>query len=270
MFSDRYGPWALVAGGSDGIGAAFARELAARGLNLVLVARRPGTLEETAGALRAAHPALEIRTLSQDLASPDAAQRIAAATADLAIGCLVYNAGSESRYGDFLDHDWDFIAGRLQRNFVTKVALTHHFGRLMRPHGRGGIILMGSVAGYSGSPGFSLYGASKAFTFNLSEALWFELRRHGIDLLCPVVGPTNTPTMINSYGPIEGHATDPGYIARSALDRIASGPIWVADDIAEGVAAVAAMAPAERATLTAGLAARFAKRAMPAGDGAQD
>ena len=260
MFSRDYGPWALIAGGSDGIGAAFAEELAARGLHLILVARRAVQLDAMAAQLRGRHPGIEIRTLSQDLSQPDALDRIKAATATVEIGCLVYNVGSESRYGDFLDHDWDFIGGRLQRNFVTKAALVHHFGREMRARRRGGIILMGSIAGYSGSPGFSLYGASKAFTFNLSEALWYELKQHGVHLLCPVVGPTSTPTMINSYGPMTGHATDPAYIATGALDRIAAGPIWVADDIAEGVAAIAAMAPADRTTITAQKAAEFAKR----------
>ncbi len=261
MFSQKYGPWALIAGGSDGIGAAFARETAARGLNLILVARRPGPLHEISAELRAAHPDIEIRTLSADLAEEAAIGRVIEATGDLELGLLIYNAGSESRYGDFLDHDWEFLHGRLMRNFVVKSALVHHFGRQMRVRRHGGVILMGSVAGYSGAPGFAMYAASKAFTFNLAEGLWYEFKQAGVHLLCPVVGPTNTPTMINAYGPMDGHATDPAFIATNALDRIEDGPIWVADDIRDGVAAMSAMAPAERASFTAQVAAAFAKRA---------
>jgi short-subunit dehydrogenase len=261
MFSkQQYGPWALIAGGSDGIGAAFAREVAAQGINLILIARRPGPLDELSAQLRAAHRGIEVRMMSLDLAREDSIERIKSVTADLEVGCLIYNAGAESQYGDFLDHDWELLRGRLQRNFVVKAALLHHFGRLMRVRKRGGIILMGSVAGFSGSPGFTMYASSKAFTHNLSEGLWFEFKKDNVQLLCPIVGPTNTPTMINSYGPIEGHATDPAFIAKGALQRISDGPIWVAEDIAAGVAAMSVMPPAERATMTAKLAAEFARK----------
>jgi short-subunit dehydrogenase len=128
----------------------------------------------------------------------------------------------------------------------------------MRSRGRGGIVLMGSLAGCSGSPGFALYGASTAYSSNLSEALWFEPKQHGVHVLCPIAGPTNTPTMVESYGPLDGHAADPAFIVENALDRVDQGPIWGADDIREGVEALLAMAPAERATYTAQMAAEFA------------
>jgi short-subunit dehydrogenase len=260
MFAESYGPWALIAGGSDGIGAAFARAAAARGLNVLPIARRSETLDELSEELRAAYPDIEVRALSQDLADPDAVDQIRQATADLEIGLLIYNVGAETRYGEFLDHDWSFLEGRLRRNFVTKTAMIHHYGRLMRARGRGGMILMGSIAGYSGSPGFGLYGASKAFTHNLSEALWFEFKQHNIDLVSPIAGPTNTPTMVGSYGPLEGDGADPSFIAEGALEHIAQGPIWVADDIREQLGALTAMPPAERAAVTAQATADFARR----------
>jgi len=262
MFSETYGPWALIAGGSDGIGAAFARETAARGINLILVARRPGPLNELAAEIHEAHPRVEVRTLSQDLATEEAIERIKQAASDVEIGMLIYNAGSETTYGNYLDHDWPFLRGRLMRNFVVKSALVHHFGRAMRERKRGGVILMGSIAGFSGSPGFAFYASSKAFTHNLAEGLWYEFKRNNVHVICPVVGPTNTPTMINSHGGIEGHATDPDFIARGALDRIEKGPIWIAEDIVEGIKAISAMAPADRATLTAQKASEFAKKTL--------
>ncbi|MFY9328968.1 MAG: SDR family NAD(P)-dependent oxidoreductase [Georgfuchsia sp.] len=259
-FKEHYGPWCVIAGGSDGIGAAFAHEVAARGINLILIARKAGNLDELSAQLRIAHPDVEVRTLSQDLGREDAIGRIKEVAADVEVGCLIYNVGAEPNYGDFLDHDWDMLRGRLQRNFLVKAALVHHFGRQMRARKRGGMILMGSVSGFSGSPGFALYASSKAFTHNLSEGLWYEFKKDNVHLLCPIVGATNTPTMINAYGPIEGHATDPAFIAKGALERIGKGPIWVADDIVKGVTALSAMAPADRATLTAQRAADFAKK----------
>jgi short-subunit dehydrogenase len=256
MFADTYGPWAVIAGGSDGIGAAFASELAARGLNLLLIARNPQTLATLRAEIAAAHPHADIRTLALDLSRDDAAETVTTATAALDIGCLIYNVGSEPNYGDFLGHSWAFVHGRMNRNFVTKAALTHHFGRRMRKRGRGSIILMGSMSGYFGSPGFALYSASKAFTRYLAEGLWFEMKQANVDLLCPVVGPTDTPTMRKAYGILE-HAMNPDDVARSALDALGSGPIWIARDIAAQLAPMEAMPPAARSTLAAKWAEDF-------------
>jgi short-subunit dehydrogenase len=170
---------------------------------------------------------------------------VIAVTEELEVGTLVYNVGSEPKYGDFIDHDWDMLAGRLQRNFVSKARLVHHFAGLMAPRGRGALILMGSVAGFGGSPGFALYAASKAFSHTLGEGLWFELAKRGIDVLTPVVGQTNTPTMVKAFGSVEG-AADPADIAREALDRVTDGPIWVEDKVRDLVAGRIGAEPAER------------------------
>lgn len=256
MFKEQYGPWALIAGGSDGIGAAFARELASRGLNVALIARNAATLDALAGEIRAAHPGIEVRTLPVDLSHEQAIDTITSAVADIDIGCFVYNVGSEPSYGDFLDKDLDFVLGRMNRNFVVKAALTHHFGQKLRARGRGGVILMGSMSGYFGNPGFALYSASKAFTRYFTEALWYELKKGGVDVLCPIVGPTDTPSMVKSYGKLE-NASDPVDVARGALDNMTNGPVWVSDDIAAQIAAMEAMTPAQRATLSAQWAEDF-------------
>ncbi|MET0545194.1 MAG: SDR family NAD(P)-dependent oxidoreductase [Caulobacterales bacterium] len=259
MFKEKYGPWALIAGGSDGIGAAFSREAAARGLNIIIVARRQGPLDELATEIRKEFPNIEVRTHSIDLGEESAIEKLKAITADVEIGSLIYNAGAEPKYGDFLDHDWELLHGRLERNFVVKAAMVHHFGRIMRDRKRGGIVLMGSIAGYAGSPGFAFYASSKAYTHTLSEGLWFEFKKHNVDLVCPVVGFSATPTMVNSYGPIEGPTTDPAFIAKGALDRIADGPMWIADDIAEMIKGVINLEPATRAAAVAQQAKAFAK-----------
>ena len=102
MFAEKYGPWALVAGASDGVGAAFAEALAQRGLNVVLVARREAVLAQVADRIRSDH-GVETRSLAIDLADDAAAQQIAEATADLQIGFLVYCAGADPDYAPFLD-----------------------------------------------------------------------------------------------------------------------------------------------------------------------
>src|SRR5882757_6403434 len=96
MFNQQYGPWALIAGGSDGVGAAFAREVASRGVNLVLIGRRLGPLDDMSSELRSAHSGLQVRIVPADLGDDNAIEKIKADTADLEIGCLIYNAGSET------------------------------------------------------------------------------------------------------------------------------------------------------------------------------
>ena len=256
-FAERYGPWAAVIGGSDGIGAAFAHELAHRGINTMLVARTRSTLDETAAAIRSASTGTEVRTVAADLSVPAGAEAVIAATHGLQVGTLVYNVGSEPSYGDFVDHGWEMLEGRLQRNVVSKARLVHHFFGLMAPRGRGALVLMGSVAGFGGSPGFALYAASKAFSHTLGEGLWLEAGRRGIDVLTPVIGQTNTPTMIKAYGCVAG-AADPADVAREALDRITGGPVWIEGTVRQLVADRIASEPAERVRTIGERAARLA------------
>src|SRR5262245_34396741 len=117
-FSTRYGPWALVAGASDGVGAAFARAVAERGVNVVLLARRKAVLDEVAAEIRAA-TGVETRTLAVDLARPEASAAVADATADLEMGLVVYCAGADPSYQPFLAQPLDAGLAMLQRNCVV-------------------------------------------------------------------------------------------------------------------------------------------------------
>jgi short-subunit dehydrogenase len=190
-FSDRYGPWALVAGGSLGLGAAFSGELAARGLNLLLVARRPGPLEETAAALRA-HHSVQVRTVAADLANPGFLAPVEAAAAGLDIGLLVCDAAG-SHTGRFLSGSLDAYNRILDTNCRAPLALIHHFGGLMAHRGRGGIIVMSSLSAFWGSPYVAVYGATKAFLLNLAEAVGNELGPRGVDVTVCTAGPVLTP-----------------------------------------------------------------------------
>jgi uncharacterized protein len=256
-FAEKYGPWAVVVGGSEGIGSAFANELAHSGISPVLVARTQTTLDEAAAEIRSTNPGIEVRTIAADLSVPRGAEEVIAATDGLEVGTLVYNVGSESKYGAFIDHDWGMLEGRLYRNFLSKARLVHHFAGLMAPRGRGALVLMGSVAGFGGSPGFALYASSKAFSHTLGEGLWVELGQRGIDVLTPVVGQTNTPTMVKAYGSVEG-AADPADIACEALDQITNGPIWIEGKVRQLVADRIASDPAERVKAIGERAARMA------------
>jgi short-subunit dehydrogenase len=132
----QYGSWALIAGGSDGVGEAFAHGIAARGLNVVLVARRIPVLEECAAKIRSRYD-VEVRTVPLDLAAPDAMARLADATEGLEIGLLVYNAGGEDRNELFLDKDLGTHLALIQRNCASVREAAYRFGEPMVARGRG-------------------------------------------------------------------------------------------------------------------------------------
>ncbi|WP_227983925.1 SDR family NAD(P)-dependent oxidoreductase [Nocardia spumae] len=233
----RYGPWAVIAGGSEGVGAEFADRLAAAGIDIVLLARREGPLAETAERIRAR--GARVRTLAVDLTASDAAEKVAAATADIEVGLLIFNAGANTHSAEFLDGDLDAFAAMNALNVTTPLALVHHFGRGMRERRRGGIVLVGSLTGYSGSARHTVYGGSKAYLRIFAESLWLELRDHQVDVLHLVLGVTRTPAMARAglNFDIPGmRVAEPADVAREGLAHLADGPVFVAGGNAETAA----------------------------------
>jgi short-subunit dehydrogenase len=229
-FADRYGPWALVAGASSGIGAAFARQLASRGLHLVLVARRAAELDALAEALGAAN-GIETLRLVGDLADPACPTAIFEATADRDVGLLVYNAAL-SLLGPFLDHDVDAHLRELDTNVRAPMRLAHHFGREMRERRRGGIILMSSLAGLQGGPYIANYAATKAYNLVLAEGMWAELRHDGVDVLACCAGATATDAYLTRIGSRPTSRFAPPLmsadaVAAEALDAVGKRPSHV-------------------------------------------
>ncbi len=224
----KYGPWALVAGGSEGVGAEFALLLAEAGLNLVLVARTADALEQTAERCR--RHAGEIRTLQADLSDPGACSLVAAATRDLEIGLLILVAGANTHSHEFLDGDLAEFQRVIDLNVSTPLALTHHYGQAMRSRRRGGIVVLGSLAGYLGSARHTVYGGVKAFSRIFAEGLWLELREHDVDVLELVLGVTRTPAMervgLNFDAPGVVVAA-PADVAREGLEWLGRGPVHV-------------------------------------------
>ena len=226
---ERYGPWALIAGGSEGVGASLARQLAAQGFNLVLLARKPGPLEELAAEIRAT--SREVRTLLLDLARPDAVDEARKLTDDIAVGLLVFMAGAGHRIAPFHDYPLAEWATTLNCNVTGQASFAHHYGALMRERGKGGIVLVSSMAGLAGSGNMAIYTAAKAFSITFAEALWYELQPAGVDALALVLGATRTPAMartgLNMDHP-DFPAADPDDVAAECLAHLGDGPVWFA------------------------------------------
>lgn len=232
----KYGPWAVVAGGSEGMGAAYAEQLAAAGINLVLLARKPEPLEETAASARM--KGVEVRALSVDLTEPSALDRIRAITDDLEVGLLIYNAGANTYGHEFVTGDLNRFHRVIDLNITGQLRLTHHFGNLMRERERGGILLSGSVSGYLGSAQISIYSAVKSFGRIFAEGLWLEMREHNVDVLELVVGVTRTPAMVRAGLNLDApglRVADPRDVAAQGLANLANGPVVVAEGNHEAV-----------------------------------
>ncbi|MCZ8252154.1 MAG: SDR family NAD(P)-dependent oxidoreductase [Hylemonella sp.] len=184
---ERYGPWAVVTGASDGIGRAFARALAAAGLNLVLVARRAHELEALARELAAQH-AIDCRVLAVDLADRDAMLQLQDATWELDVGLMVACAGFGSA-GPLLEQEAATEAAMVDVNCRAVLQQCWHFGRRFAARGRGGVVLMSSLVAFHGTPWSANYAATKAYVQSLAEALAHEWQSQHIDVIACAPGP---------------------------------------------------------------------------------
>ena len=220
----KYGPWALIVGGSEGIGASFARKLAAHGFNIALVARKPEPLEALAADLRGM--GVEARALSVDLSVAAAIDRVRTITDDVEVGLLIYNAGANSIRGNFVELDPKVYRDVINVTVVGQAEFARHYGGLMQQRGRGGIILGGSSSNFMGAATLATYTAAKAFSRILSEALWAECEPMGIDVLHMSINYTDTPAM-QRLGYDTSSAQSPDEVAQEALDAIANGPLLI-------------------------------------------
>jgi short-subunit dehydrogenase len=224
MDFQKYGPWALIVGGSEGIGASFARKLAAGGLHLVLVARKPEPLAELQQELT--RTGVEVRAISVDLSKADALDRVREVTDDIEVGFLIYNAGANSIRGNILELDPEVYRAIIQINVLGQVEFTRHYGGMMRERGRGAIILTGSSSNFLGAKTLGPYTASKAFSRIFSETLWAESQEMGIDVLHMVINYTDTPAM-RRLGLDTTSAQSPDDVAQEALDNLTNGPLLI-------------------------------------------
>jgi uncharacterized protein len=213
---------ALVTGASEGIGEAFARELAGRGCDLVVVARRKERLEQLAAELRASD-GVEVEVIAADLtdvtALPEVEARLEAA--ERPIDLLVNNAGGASLHGPFLELDREQLARDAYLNALTLMRLTHAGARAMARRGRGNVINVSAGIAFYPLPGAAPYGASKAFVNSLSEALDYELRERGVRVTAVCPGFTRTGAQARIGLNVEGVPRflwkEPRQVAVSAL-----------------------------------------------------
>jgi short-subunit dehydrogenase len=187
---DRYGPWAIVTGASEGIGLAFARELAANGLHLVLVARRRDRLERQACELSSAH-GVEVLPVALDLAQPSATEDLVAATSKLDVGLLVAAAGFGTS-GPILEASRQSELEMIDVNCRTVTAQLLAISPRLVQRGRGGIVLMSSLLAFQGVPRAANYAATKAYIQTLAEGLRWELAPHGVDVVASAPGPIHS------------------------------------------------------------------------------
>lgn len=234
-FATNYGPWALIAGASEGIGAAFAESLAQRGLNVVLVARRQEPLQALAQKIIENYK-VAVEIIAADLAEPNATEIINQATTHLDIGLVVYNA-AYSIIGSFLDATPEDHARVVHVNCRGPVLIAHAFGGRMRNRKtnsatRGGIILLSSLTAFQGTPLIANYGATKAYNLVLGEGLWYELGKQGIDVIACCAGATLTPGYIGSkpeqktsaFAPPE---MEPKAVAEETLHKLGAAPYLI-------------------------------------------
>ena len=225
-FQIKYGKWAIVAGASQGLGAAYAEELASLGLNLVLVARRAELLQSLASGLSTKYE-IETKTIVQDLSAPDAAEQIVRNITDLDIGLLIYNAAF-SAIGPFLERSLDDHLNEIHTNAFTPLKLIYLIAQQMLARKRGGIVLMSSLSAFQGSAYISTYSATKAFNIVLAEGLWEEWREQGVDVLVCVSGAVRTPNYIASEpeptGGLGDMTMNPEQVVREVLNALGKQP----------------------------------------------
>ena len=171
---ERFGPWALVTGASSGIGKEFARQIAASGINIVLVARRKDLLEEV-GVESSRRYGVEHRVVVLDVSREDFIGQLTSATDDLDIGLVVSNAGTGNP-GEFLKLGRQLHQTTLRVSTMAHLDITHHFGAKLAKRRRGGLILAGAMGAESGVPCMANDGAAKAYVHSLGEALHYEFK----------------------------------------------------------------------------------------------
>ena len=215
---EKYGDWALVAGASEGLGKAFAETLAATGKNVILIARRADALQEVSDYLQG-HYGVETRIGTMDLADNNAFEHVMELIEDTGCRLVVYNAA----YGPvkmFVDNTEDELDTYLDLNARTLIKLAWAFARKYQGNKSAGFLIMSSMAGMRGTLMVAPYGATKAFDFNLGEALYHEFRDSNIDFSVLCAGPIKTPNYLSTkptYSWVKPKEHEPRFVAEEGL-----------------------------------------------------
>jgi short-subunit dehydrogenase len=230
-FRHKFGPWAVIAGASEGTGECYARELAEMGINLVLVSRRQAALDALGEALTAEF-GIEYRAISQDLTEDGAGRRIVEVAAGLDVGLYVSNAGADG-FASFFEDSTDAAHRLVRMNISTLIDAANGFGKHFLARGKGGIIVMASGAGLGGQPNLALYSATKAFEINFAESLWAEYHERGIDVIGVAAPIMRTPMLLRTVpeGFDVSDVYDPAVVTHNALAGLLAGePLQIVPD----------------------------------------
>jgi uncharacterized protein len=225
-----YGPLALVAGASEGIGAAFSRYLAESGMDLILIARKKEPLEKFASSLAGQYH-VNVTTLCCDLSEADSVKYITMALHDMSISILVYNAAL-SFIGPFENDTEEHMNKIAGANIITPMKLVKVFGERMLKNGKGAIILMSSLAGFQGSGFLASYAATKAFNRIFAESLWYEWKERGVDVIACCAGATSTKNYFETNpeksGLLAPRVTTPEEVVEECFKHLGKKPSFIA------------------------------------------
>ena len=213
----NYGSWALVTGATDGIGLAIAKDLGKQGINLVLIGRREALLSKVADEI-ASQSGVKTMAIPMDVSQEDSTKKIINGTKDLEIGLFIAAAGFGTS-GEFSKLDLSNETNMIDVNCKAVVQQCHHFSNLMIKNKRGGIVLFSSIVAFQGTPYSATYSATKAFMQNFAEALHFELKPYGVDVLSSAPGPVNTGFASRAKMNF-GSAATPEEVAQATLEAL--------------------------------------------------
>lgn len=231
---DKYGPWAVIAGASHGVGEELARQIAALGINCVLLARRESVLKELQVEIENNY-GIETRVLPIDLATEDAPEKIIDALDDLEVNLLVYNAGSPPYASEFLNAPLEDWMNVVKLNVTTVVELCYKFAPKMIERGHGGLLLVGSQAALGGNKKYAMYTGTKGFMLNFGESLWIECASKGVDVLNLLIQTADTPSLrkqmklsnIPGWDQEDIGVPKSADLARIGLRELGNGPTFV-------------------------------------------
>ncbi len=228
-FNEKYGPWAIIAGSAVGLGEAYSTALAQRKINLVMVDNQPTKMEHLGSKLEKAY-GIKTMQIHCDLSQKESVHQIMEASRELEVGLLVYNA-AYSLIKPFVDHTSEELDTFIMVNTNNQIQLVHAFTkRLIDQKRPGGVLLMSSLAGLIGMQLVAPYAATKAFAWNLAEALQHELKPYQIDVMACIAGATATPAYLKTtpeYGFFKPAVMKPEAVAESALDALGKKTLFI-------------------------------------------
>jgi short-subunit dehydrogenase len=229
-FKDQYGPWALVAGGAQGIGEAYSRYAAEKGLNVIVLDVNEPALDQISVSLKKDY-GVDCLAVKVDLSAADMLEQVIEAVADRAVGLMVYNAGIAD-VGPFYKADTglEFEKKRLAVNVTGPLLLTYHYAKPMLARKAGGVVLMSSGAGLKGAPYYSAYSASKAYEIALAQALWAEFKPYNVDVLA-VAGGMTLSTAAEGFNHLDtSNFQTPAELVDEAMEYLGKQPMIVSEE----------------------------------------